>query len=371
MTSYRAIELGVPPHLLGLLAACFVIIPLVLAIPSGRATDRVGEKPIIVAGAVLLVISAAGYFTVSDTVFGLVVSSLILGLAHLLSVVGGQAIVGNLSPANSLDSAFGWYTFAASVGQTIGPLVLVVAGGTGQIPDASPVFLIATGAAVLTFVAAVLIRPQRRTAPPTGARGDSGRLGQVMAIPGLFRALMAAALIPSAVDILVVYLPALGAAAGLSVAAIGGLLALRSAASMISRLFLGRLVRRVGRDRLLVGSTVGAAVAIVLLGLPTSGPALAVGVLVAGFGLGMGQPLTMSWVVEATPAGLRGTALSLRLTGNRLGQIILPTLAGFLAGGSGVQGVFIVTAIALSGAAFASRLGTSPSGSSGRVAGPD
>ncbi|WP_170231862.1 hypothetical protein [Saccharothrix saharensis] len=33
-------------------------------------------------------------------------------------------------------------------------------------------------------------------------------------------------------------------------------------------------------------------------------------------------------VAEATPPGLRGRAMSLRLTGNRLGQVLVPGAAG-------------------------------------------
>ena len=38
--TYRAIELDVPGAWLGALAASFAVVPLVLAVPSGQATDR-------------------------------------------------------------------------------------------------------------------------------------------------------------------------------------------------------------------------------------------------------------------------------------------------------------------------------------------
>jgi MFS family permease len=60
---------------------------------------------------------------------------------------------------------------------------------------------------------------------------------------------------------------------------------------------------------------------------------LAVSVTIAGLGLGVGQPLTMSWLVGAAPPGLRGRALSLRLTGNRAGQVLVSGAVGFAAAG--------------------------------------
>ncbi len=83
--------------------------------------------------------------------------------------------------------------------------------------------------------------------------------------------------------------------------------------------------------------------------------ARAVGFVLLGLGLGVGQPLTMSWLAEMAPAGLRGRAMSLRLTGNRLGQVLIPSTVGFLAAGVGSAGVLYATAGALALAGVAAR----------------
>jgi hypothetical protein len=67
----------------------------------------------------------------------------------------------------------------------------------------------------------------------------------------------------------------------------------------------------------------------------------------------------MSWLAEATPPGLRGRAMSLRLTGNRFGQVVVPSVAGLLAAGAGPAGVIWLTAGALAGVGLASRRLTS------------
>jgi hypothetical protein len=48
-----------------------------------------------------------------------------------------------------------------------------------------------------------------------------------------------------------------------------------------------------------------------------------------------------------------GTVMSLRITGNRLGQVALPFLASLVAAATGVAGVFAIVAVSLaaSGAA--------------------
>src|SRR4051794_5892592 len=59
--SYQAIALGVPSAWLGFLAASFTIIPLGIAIPAGRLADRRGDRPVLVAGAVLLVLASVSF----------------------------------------------------------------------------------------------------------------------------------------------------------------------------------------------------------------------------------------------------------------------------------------------------------------------
>jgi MFS family permease len=91
------------------------------------------------------------------------------------------------------------------------------------------------------------------------------------------------------------------------------------------------------------------------VGLPLPPWATAVVVVLLGLGLGVGQPLTMSWLAETAPAGLRGRAMSLRLTGNRLGQVVLPSAVGLVAAGAGAAGVLGATAGTLAAAAVAAR----------------
>lgn len=171
----------------------------------------------------------------------------------------------------------------------------------------------------------------------------------------MLRALTVSCIVLAAVDISLVYLPVLGNERAIAASTIGALLVCRAIASMGSRLFLGRLSAALGRGRLLTGSVALAAVGMALLPVPMPTWMLFVVVVLAGLGLGAGQPLTMSWLAEETPPGLRGRAMSLRLTGNRLGQVVVPSLAGLVAVGAGAGGVLWLTAAALVAAGLGSR----------------
>jgi MFS family permease len=350
-TAYRAIELDVPAAWLGALTASFAVVPLLLAVPSGQATDRFGERRVMLAGAVLLLLSAVVFTTGRGGAAGLVAGSVVLGTGHLLSVVGQQAAVANTAGPGRFDTAFGHYTFAASLGQALGPALITVAGGDGALPDTQPIFLVAAAIAVLLLVCTAVLRfPVRER---TGGSAEAGGMGTLLRLPGLVRALSISCVVLAAVDITLVYLPALGADRGLAAGTVGLLLTLRAVASMTSRFFLGRLVRLTGRRRLMLGSVALSAVSMAAVAVPMPVAGTVVLVVLLGLGLGVGQPLTMSWLAEMAPAGLRGRAMSLRLTGNRLGQVLIPSTVGLLAAGVGSAGVLWATAgaLALAGAA--------------------
>ncbi|PXY29912.1 MFS transporter [Prauserella coralliicola] len=352
-TSYRALELDMSPAWLGVLSGTFALVPLVLALPAGHVVDRLGERRVLIAGGVLLTAAGGAFLVFGGSIPGLVVASIVLGTAHLCAVVGQQALVANTTSSGRLDAAFGYYTFAASAGQAAGPLLIVLFGGSKAIPDTTPVFQGAALIAVVVLACSFAIRDGARAAERDAA-APSG-VGGLLRLPGLARALLTSCVVLAAVDISLVYLPALGAERGIASGVVGALLGLRAVSSMTSRLFLGRLTRLLGRKRVLLVSIAASAAGLALAAAPVPVWVLAVAVMVAGLGLGVGQPLTMSWLAESAPPGMRGRAMSLRLTGNRAGQVIVPGTIGLVAAGLGAAGVLWVTAAGLAWTGFAAR----------------
>jgi MFS family permease len=352
-TTYRAIELGLSSSLLGLLSACFAVAPLVLALPSGALTDRVGERPMAIVGSGFMLASVLTLTFAGQAVVGLVAGTVLLGLGHLCSVIAEQTWVANRVTGSGADSAFGRYTFAASLGQTVGPTLLLLFGANQAIPYTQAIFVAACGAVVLLVaVSAGFTTSTRNHAEASPAAARTSRL---LRMPGLGRALITSCVVLAAVDITLAYLPALGAERGISAGTIGVLLAVRGLTSMASRITLGRLVARLGRRRLLVSFTLISAVSMGTAALPWGIPFLAVSIAVAGFGLGVGQPLTMSWLSDSAPPGSRGKAMSLRIVGNRAGQVVLPALAGATAATTGAAGVLVITAAGLAAVGLAAR----------------
>jgi MFS family permease len=343
--SYQAIALGIPSALLGFLAASFTIIPLGIAIPAGRLADRRGDGPVLVVGAALLVLATASFLVLGASLPMLVGGSVLLGCGHLLTMLGQQSVVAADRPGRNLVQAFGRFTLAQSLGQAVGPVLMAVIGGRAAQPDTSRLFLAGTCTAVLLAVVTGFLGARGR--PSEEERQPGGAVRAVLAVPDLRVAILASLTVIASVDLLVVYLPVLGAERKLATSVVGGLLTVRALASVASRLFLGRWVNRFGREPVLLVSLAGSALSIAVLPLGPNVVVLGLIIVLVGLTLGIGQPMTMAWVAELAPKAVRATALSLRLSGNRLGQTVLPAVAGLCAAGWGAAGVFWAMACAL------------------------
>lgn len=354
MASYRALDIGMEPSSLGLVAAAFAIAPVMFALSIGRLIDRFGERRFLLGAAVVLGLASVGLSMV-DSMLGLLLLLAALGLAQLTYVVANQTAIATRTVSGSYDGRFGHLSFVASLGQLIGPAAAGIIAASGTPAGTSQALMFG---AVLAFAALPVAFAMRAFDPGhavtrTAADGPGPSVLSILRMPGMGPAMLASMVVLSAMDILVVYLPALGEERGITPATVGALLATRAGASMASRFLLGRLIGWIGRDRLMIGSLAVAAVAVVSLAvLPL--PLMFVAMAVAGWTLGVGQPMTMSWVATRATVGSRGTAMSLRLLGNRVGQVAIPLAAGGVAAVAGTAGVLATAGLTVAiGAAVA------------------
>lgn len=349
--TYRALELDVPAFALGVLAASYAVFPLLLALPIGNLVDRLGERRLMAAGSAVVLSCSVFLLLWGSSVAALIAGTALLGAGQLACVVGQQAVVANNAASSRLDSAFGYLTFAASLGQALGPLAISLVGGQSVRPDTHSIFLLAAGMGLVLFGTTFLVSSRvsggKRSTRSGGA--PRGSAFSLLRVPGVARALATSATVLAVVDLTVVYLPALGAERGLTAATVGLMLTVRAVFSMVSRLGLGRVSRRLGRLKLLVLSLAVSTVALAVAAIPMPEWLLFVVMAFLGLGLGIGQPLTMSWLSAQAPEGQRGRALALRLAGNRVGQVVLPSAIGVVAVGLGASGVFLASAVAVGG----------------------
>ncbi|MCW2962989.1 MAG: integral rane transport protein [Actinomycetia bacterium] len=353
-TSYRLLGLGAGAREVGFVTAAFALIPLFLAIPLGRSADR-RRAPLVTVGCAVQVVACL-LLAWAQTPLALGGASAVLGLGHLGVALGVQEVIARESDDRHHDRDFGLLTAGVALGQMIGPLIggFVLDHGGSLLASTKDAMLIAAVVVVpATALAAVGERGRGKSAPVAASRRGSVRT--ILGTRGVAVAIFASIAVLSAADIFTAYMPVIGEQRGIAPGVVGVLLALRAAASMVSRIGITRLVALVGRERLIILSAASAAVALGAIAFVHGTTPLAVLCVLAGLGLGFSQPLSMTLIVQLVPEYARGTALAVRLAGNRLGQVAAPAAAGVVAGSAGARAVFWVLSALLGCSALAIR----------------
>ncbi|MFF4016726.1 MFS transporter [Streptomyces sp. NPDC001843] len=339
--SYRALALGADERAVGVIAGVYALLPLFAAVPLGRRTDHGRCAPLLPAGVVLI----SGGCVLSGLVGSLWAMALwsgVMGLGHLCFVIGAQSLVARQSAPHEQDRNFGHFTIGASLGQLIGP----VAAGTLidglDMAGSSALALVVAGAGAAVACTSLWRIEDRTAVRAGGGRGERVAVGRILRARGVPAGMLISLSVLSATDILTAYLPVVGEHRGIAPSVVGVLLSLRAGATIACRLVLTPLLRLLGRSLLLTVTCLLAAVLCAGVAVPVPVWALGLMLTALGFCLGVGQPLSMTTVVQAAPDGARSTALALRLTGNRLGQVAAPAAAGLVAGLTGVAAPFVM-----------------------------
>ncbi|MFJ9819793.1 MFS transporter [Streptomyces sp. NPDC101151] len=367
--SYRALALGADERAVGIIAGVYALLPLFAAVPLGRRTDHGRCAPLLPLGVVLV----SGGCVLSGRVNSLWAMALwsgVMGLGHLCFVIGAQSLVARRSAPHEQDRNFGHFTIGASLGQLIGPVAAgALIGGPDRAGSSALALVVAGAGGAVAFTS--LWRIEDRTAVDSRSpQGDRVPVGGILRARGVPAGMLISLSVLSATDILTAYLPVVGEHRGIAPSVVGVLLSLRAGATIACRLVLTPLLRLLGRPALLTVTCLLAAVLCAGVALPVPVWALGLLLTVLGFCLGVGQPLSMTTVVQAAPEGARSTALALRLTGNRLGQVAAPAAAGLVAGVAGVAAPFVMLGALLllsSGVALRSPGGRRPAEGAGPV----
>ena len=374
-----AVALGLDAATVGLLVALPNVFPVLLAVPAGRAVDGKGALRWMLVGSLGLVSAPLIVATVGGT-GALVAGQLLLGLFHVFLTLASQAFVATLGTRASFERDFAWYSTSLAAGRLGGPLL------AGVMIDAAgfrPAFAVVTGALLLSTVLIATLRrwrPEpdatvatprqardepvagspptdapRPTAapPPAGARALLGNVGLQLAV-------LSSAGVFVAIAVRQAFLPVYLSELSYSATSIGALLSLGGLAAVLVRPIMPLLSRTMGGPaRTLVVAMSAVAVGVGLTGLVSSYGVIALLTVTAGLGAGVGLPLSIVTVASHVDPRSRGLALGIRLSLNRVAQLVAPVAIGAVVAASGFALGFALAGGALAALALlvAARVG--------------
>ena len=151
----RAAQLGVPASLVPLLWAMLHVVKSAASAPGGALSDRLGRRPLIVAGWLLYALVYLG-FAAAGSAWHAWALFAVYGVHFGLAEGAERALVADLVSARRRGAAFGWYNLAVGAGALPASLLFGVVWERYGAPAAfamGAAFAVAASAVLATLVA--------------------------------------------------------------------------------------------------------------------------------------------------------------------------------------------------------------------------
>lgn len=353
VVSYKALGFGAGSFQVGLIAAAYSVLPFVLGIPLGMSIDRIGPTPFLVLSASLAVISSLLLLS-APTLLVLALGQAFLGMSHTTMAISVQSRAATFGAEAGRDRRFAHVAVIAATGQFVGPLIaawtIAHAGiSNSGLPDTSSTFAVASLIALLGVGASALVwlRSPERGATSARRVTTQPRFREVLFRPGVMRVLSASLAALAATDLMIAYLPVIAQERGFAATFVSVLLSLAAGAGLASRVIVVPLLSVVKGRTILLGGLMLAALGAGGIMIAHRSWAFAIAIGAVGLGVGVAAPIVGSWMAGSAPIGERGTSLALRMTTNRLGQVLIPISFGALATLFGSVSIFAAIAVML------------------------
>jgi multidrug resistance protein len=365
-------RLGGSPTMVGALVSIFAFAQLAVSPLWGRASDRYGRKPMILAG---LLCSAVAYvvFAYADSLWLLFVSRLVQGAGGGTTGVV-QAYVADTFRPEERAKALGWLTAATSAGVMIGPLL---GSASTYLGEHAPGF-VAAGLCLLNMAFAWTWLPESRqeagpdaAAPHAGAAagGPAPAPAKRRSIRGTMLEVLRHPLAPVSSliwiyamgmmafmamnGILALYL---GRVFGVTEKTIGWFFTYVGGISLVMRaVLLGPAVKRFGEVGVTRLGALSLIVGFAVLPFAPSVPWLALAVLFIPVGTALLFPATTALISRFAPRAETGQVMGVQQTFGGVARMVGPLWAGAVFQGIGIRYPFWISAGLMLGVSFLTR----------------
>jgi MFS family permease len=334
-----AVDQGATPFIVGTVVSLYAAVPIVLALPAGRMTDRLGYRipmlfgTTVICGALLLPWLWPALTTLYFT-------ATLLGIAFMAFQIATQTLVGAMSDPSRRAHNFNLISLGFATANFAGPLLSGVL--IDQIGHRWTFFALA-----MPLVPAIIIAALgSRWIPDVHAKSEqqAGGSFELLRIHGLRNAMIASAIVSSAWDLYQFFLPIYGRAHGLSATEIGFVLSAFATSIIIVRIVLPIGLKYASPAQLLTYAMFVACTAYLMFPLFHTAWTMAIASFILGIGCGCGQPLSLTLVYNASPPGRAGESAGMRITANQAMHFTVPLLFGALGSIAGMTAVFLTNA---------------------------
>jgi len=336
-------KMGAGPTTIGFIVGAFSLIAVFLSIPLGGLVDRFGVKRLLLFGVLCNIVNAA-ILIHTDTVLMLIIAQLIAGIAFLLHVVASQAFISRLPDALRREKGFGWLSFGAAAGQSLGPILGGILVGRYDYPAAFWVVLgLSSAGLILLWLKDT--KESISTKSSYNPVQDARQAGLLAMDPKVWMILIFTFGIIFAANLRASFLPVLLRGEGLTEFTVGVLISIFAIMATSIRLVFGKLLNAFNRKKILTVSMLAIIFAVGLLPSVDSVSGFTILISLFGLGFGMTQPLSMVMIADLTDPDQSGLAMGLRFTAIMLAGLLSPIFLGLIIESIGLSPAFYVAAL--------------------------
>jgi MFS family permease len=345
----RSFDVGVAAA--SVIVSAFAFCRLVFAPAGGELVSRLGERPVYLAGLIIVAVSS---FTTAfaQSYVQLLIFRGLGGIGSTMFTISAMALIVRLAPPRARGRVSSVYGSAFLIGGMIGPVLGGLLAGWGL---RAPFIVYAVALVIAALVVAVGLGGARLRPAEEHAQRAVVTLAEAWGSP-VYRAVIASAVANGWTNfgVRVAVLPLLATAVLDQAWVAGAVLAVGAVGTAATLQFSGRMADRLGRRPLVIGGLVVMGTSMALLGVAQH-PTLSTGAgltvlfglsLVSGVGAGLVNPAQQAAVADVIGRERNGgRVLSTFQMSQDGGAIVGPILVGLVADHFGFGTAFVVTGV--------------------------
>lgn len=320
------------PAVVGLVAAAFGGVQVLVRVPLGYVIDERGERGVLTASWGLTAVAGAGLWW-ADDLYVVAIAFAVFGLAVGAFWVASNTLAARLAPPGQLARSMNSYMVAVGLGFVVGPLLSGIADLVGfRWALASLVPLAVAGA----WLATGIVAP-----PPGRSAALEGPTDRSAFWLGLASAFYLGLLLGTSDAFIPVHLRI----AGFTAVGVGVFVAGREVSNLLARLGTRSVVRDRTAALFLAGAVLLEAAGLVVFPRSTAWLTLAVSALLMGVGIGLVGPASLTVTARGGRPGAAGRAMGGWGTAFGLGALVGPGVLGPVGDLFGLVRIFDAVAV--------------------------
>jgi MFS family permease len=312
---------------------------LILSLPLGRLSDRLGRKTMMTPGLMLFTIVPLSYIAATNPLH-LYPIRMALGMGVGMIFGNGFLLISEISSPENRNMAQGLYMTSMGLGFTLGPLV---GGYAATIRGPETSFILSS---ILAMASLALIQLVKEDRNEDTEKRELRNLGTIIRESSVQASGLANFLNALMFNALTLFFPVYGTDVGLDEAQIGVGFTTRGIVSTVVRLPIGIVTKYVKTFTLMATGLTLSALTILSLSLQTSLVILSIVMGIQGLAYGIYLTSGNGYIAEESPPSQRGTAMAVYSMFGNLGGILGPLILGIIAETTNSSGALRFSAVA-------------------------